>query len=380
MAASYARDLTRALQTRLGKQDSLIGFDGRRTEVVTVQNLKSDTEDMNGPRPLPFLYGSLGFVSNCLASFCADRAQAHYFREVDLSHSIGGAPPPYDNGGAPVIPLLADLSALSPRRESPETRQLERLLAQIHRYPMLTTSCDYTRRKLSALCGLDPARIAVIPPGVDESFYAPPSVEDEFELQALGLLPKQFFLHVGAFDERSNLQTLLDAYSGLPERVKAWLPLIVVSRYGRGARNGSCTMYMAGATPLRADEHDTDSGNIRVLDLTPRFLLRVLYRHARLTLFPSMADGFGLALAEALVCGAPVAVCRSSALSEMAGPLSVQIDPLDVIAWRQALADQVDRGAHAVSTPQKATFSWHRAAEKAMQVYGEMMHAGYATV
>jgi alpha-1,3-rhamnosyl/mannosyltransferase len=259
-----------------------------------------------------------------------------------------------------VVPLLTDLSAVSKPRwhDCSETRQLERFLSQINQYPMITTVSDFTRGEIANLAGIDPRRIAVIPPGVDALFYAAPRAEDEFELQAIGLLPRQFFLYVGLVDEQANLSTLLQAYAALPERVKAWLPFVLAGGRGRGAMG----------VPHSA-QHDLDCGNIRFLGRVPQFLLRLLYCHARLTLFPSTNGGFGLALAEALACGAPVAVSRGSALADMAGPLALQVEAENVLQWRDILSDQVDRGAHAPGVVHGTMFSWDRAAEQAMQVY-----------
>jgi glycosyltransferase involved in cell wall biosynthesis len=130
-----------------------------------------------------------------------------------------------------------------------------------------------------------------------------------------------------------------------------------------------------------AARRDIDAGNIRLLGVVPRFLLRILYRGTRLALFPSRTSGFGLALAEALVCGAPVAVGRDTALAEIAGPFAIQVDPLDVTEWREAMADQIDRGAHLMTNAQPVgfswAFSWDRAAEQAMAVYHQALSAEY---
>jgi len=369
-AEIYARGLTHGLQRRLLPDDKLFEFDGLRVELFSERKKRLSAPTLRELEPQPNAGSigrvSMGFVSHYFAGLFSERAHARYIRGVDVSHSIGCAPPPSVAGGA-VVPLLADLSALSKPRwhDCSETRQLERFLHQIDQFPMLTTVSDFTRAEVAALSGLDPRRIAVIAPGVDELFYEASRAEDELELQAIGLLPRQFFLYVGSVDEQANLSTLLQAYAALPERVKAWLPLVLAGGRGRG-----CTLCV----PVAA-QRDVDSGNIRFLGRVPRFLLRILYGHARLTLFPSTMGGFGLALAEALACGAPVAVSRGSALADMAGPLALQIEAEDVWQWRDILSDQIDRGAHAACAVQRAKFSWDRAAEQAMLVYEHIVGA-----
>ena len=264
--------------------------------------------------------------------------------------------------------MVSDLGPVRfPRRhDHAETRRLERLLAQLDRFDMVSTPSEFTRRELSEVSGLDAARIKVIRPGVDDLFRVPGRPEDEYELQALGVLPRQYYLSVGTLDEQHNLSTLLEGYAALPQRVKAWLPLVVAGGRGRGG----------SPVPLAA-QPDLDAGNIRLLGAVPTFLLRVLYRNTRLALFPAYYGGFMLSLAEALVCGAPVAVGRATALAEMAGPAAILVDAPDAAQWRNALADQVDRGAHAVSGVGGAgmsdLFSWDRAAEQAMALYGQVV-------
>jgi len=234
---------------------------------------------------------------------------------------------------------------------------------------LVSTASEYARQELIDLTGFAADRIRVIPPGVDDLFRVPHRPEDVLELQAIGLLPQQFFLNVGAVDEHGNLATLLEGYAALPQRVKAWLPMVVAGGRGRG-----------GPSVPAAAQADLDAGNIRLLGVIPGFLLRVLYRNARMALFPLHYGGFGLSLAEALVCGAPIAVGRGTALAQMAGDGAILVDPFDAFQWRDTLADQVDRGAHGMpriagDCQRYDAFSWDRAAEQAMDLYAEVVDA-----
>jgi alpha-1,3-rhamnosyl/mannosyltransferase len=292
---------------------------------------------------------------------------ARYSREVDVSHTIGHVAAPVS--GVDTIPLLTDLGAvLSPgSSDAAKSSNLERLCRQITKYPAISTVSEFARAELIAAAGCDPARVVVIPPGVDEAFRLGERAEDDFELQAIGLLPQQFFLHTSAPSEGDNLAMLLLAYSNLPAPIRAWLPLVVV-----GGR-----LRQRVALPVSV-EADIEAGNIRLMSAQPAFLLRILYQKARLTLFPAMHEGFGLALAEALVCGASVVVSEGSANANIAGPRAIKLNPSDVWAWRGALVDQVDRGAHgihrvSVSESDMSQFSWDRSAETALSLYRRVL-------
>jgi alpha-1,3-rhamnosyl/mannosyltransferase len=335
-AESYAKGLFQALHNRLPTHHSLTLFDSRR-------------------------------AVSCLPGLCTDRALSRYLRSVDLSHSIGHTLAPAAD--ALIVPMVPDLAALSyGHTHTAEARQLERFLAQIDRYPVVTTLSQHASGQIAALSGFAPARIGVISPGVDALFYEPARPEDDWELQALGLLPRQFFLHVGTHEESANLKVLLIAYAALPERVKAWLPLVLVlSTAGRNTMRHN---------PLpESAQREVDAGNIRLLDTVPRFLLPVLYRSARLALFPELSTGFDCSLAEALVCGAPVAVSDGTALAEIAGARALLVNPHDAIAWRDAMAAQVDRLSHAVCRCNLADFSWDCVAEQALALYQRARNA-----
>jgi glycosyltransferase involved in cell wall biosynthesis len=331
--ATYAKNLAAALLHRLHPSDRLVTFEAKCAESFA-----------DRAQPLaPF--------AACLASLCTDRALTRYLRSVDLSHSIGILAAPTDAGGA-IIPLLADLAV--------QSRQMERFLAQIDGFPMVTTTSASAQTELAALTGLPYARIGVIPPGVEPIFYEPARPEDEWELQVLGMLPRQFFLHVSQGDAPADLAILLEAYATLPERIKAWLPLVIVN-------------ICAGPIPARhVAQRDIDLGNIRTLEAPPKFLLRMLYRSARLVLFPATKGGFGLTMAQALVCGATIAVTSGTALADMAGPRARLVNQADPADWQAAMEDQVDCLAQTVAPP-PAHFSWDHAAAQALTIYRQAL-------
>jgi len=324
-AAIYAGNLLRALREQTGQDDSVIALD-------------EDGGWWRGRRRL---------------------------NAVDICHAIGQWPAA--PAGVPMIPLVQDLAPLHfPEQHSLcAVRRFSRFLDRIDRFAAVQTLTAFTRDELLRHTRVDPTRVAVLAPGVDELFLAPGRPEDAFELQAIGLLPQQFFLSVGCLQPLGNFATLAEAYCALPQRVKALLPLVIAGGRLHGAR---------ALSP--AVQAEIDAGNIRLLGHVPRFLLRVLYRGALLALFPAVYGGFGLAVAEARVCGAALAVSRDTALAELAGPLATLVEARDVAGWAGILADQVGRGRFAglVERNRAEEFSWARTARETRALYARVLN------
>ena len=285
---------------------------------------------------------------------------------VDLCHHIGAAPSA--RADVPMIPLVHDLAPLRyPGLYSLcATREFSQFLDGIDRYAAIQTLTGFTRDELVHHTGIDPQRVSLVRPGVDALFHAPAAPEDALELQAIGLLPQQFFLSVGCLSPLGNADTLAAAYCALPQRARVLLPLVIAGARRRGA-----------LTLTPAVRAELDAGNIRLLGQVPRFLLRVLYRGALLTLFPAIYGGFGLAVAEAVVCGSPIAVSRNTALAELAGPRATCVAAMDVAAWQMVLEDHVGRGRYA-GMPALANaglvFTWETNARETRALYSRVLN------
>lgn len=178
-------------------------------------------------------------------------------------------------------------------------------------------------------------RVSVAPLGVDAAFAV---AGERFALPD----GRPYILHVGAHDARKNTGTLIAAWQrAFPERDVA----LVFTRAPAGLPPGA---FVAGA-PSDAD-------------------LARLYRGATAVAVPSLDEGFGLPLLEALACAAPAVASRVAALPEVGGDVPVWIDnPLDVAAWAAALGAAVHEraaaAARAAGGPERAArFTWERCA------------------
>lgn len=223
-----------------------------------------------------------------------------------------------------------------------------------------------TARDLERVYGVPRERIRVVYEGVDSRFRP---VLDAAQLTALerryGLTPGGYFLAVGTLQPRKNLIGLLQAYRRYREAASAPLPLALAGRAGWGLGPIEAEIARLGLGPW-----------LRRLGYVPDEDLPVLYSAALAYLQPSLYEGFGLTVLEALACGTPAIVSNSSALPEVAGAAALLIDPRrpeEIAAAMLRLHEEPGlRAALAAAGPaQAARFSWERCARETLAVLRE---------
>ena len=213
--------------------------------------------------------------------------------------------------------------------------------------------------------GVAPERVVVIPHGVDRRFT--PLQPDDSAADAIGRrygLPPAYVLAVGSVEPRKNLPRLLEAVRLLRDRAET-RDVALVHAGPEGFRPEE-----VGRTVQRLDL----DGAARFLGYVPTEDLRVLYGRARALVYPSLWEGFGLPVLEAMACACPVVTSDVSSLPEVAGGAAQLVDPQSSEAIAAAIArvwsdgslraDLARRGlAHA------AGFTWEAAARATVAVY-----------
>jgi alpha-1,3-rhamnosyl/mannosyltransferase len=178
------------------------------------------------------------------------------------------------------------------------------------------------------LLALAPGTIEVIPPAISPAFCPSQDPERDREIASRLGASEPFVLHVGALEPRKNLGRVLDSLDALPGELARGLRLVVVASAGWHDHE-----------IRRRLEPSVGSGRVVVVgDLTEEELAAV-YRTAEAMVYPSLAEGFGLPVVEAMACGTPVVTSDRSAMREVAGGAAVLVDPDDP----EAIADGVAR-------------------------------------
>src|SRR5215217_1067515 len=232
------------------------------------------------------------------------------------------------------------------------------------------TVSDFSAREISALYGLPSDRIVTIHNGVSEDFRP---VRDDEAMQALRhrlLLPAGgFLLFVGGADPRKNHHVFLKAAAQqMPILNGKTLVLVgdAVHRFGD---------YRKTARGLGIERHVFCTGRL------PREDLKLLYSYADLFVFPSLYEGFGMPVLEAMASGAPTITSASSALPEVAGDAALFVDPENAVALGEAMVrllcdEQLREKLRAKGLEQVKRYTWKQAATKTLALYRELVEKG----
>ncbi|MBK9964396.1 MAG: glycosyltransferase family 4 protein [Holophagales bacterium] len=277
----------------------------------------------------------------------------------DVFFSPWGAVP----GGSPVpvVATLHDVSFLALPRTLPLRHRLywSRLARRLPLAAAVIAVSEATRTAALARLPLDPSRVHVVPEAAGSAFR--PAGKDRVEeARKRHSLPERFVLAVGAFEPRKNLGTAVAATGLVARRLGAPLPLVVVGREAPGPIEGAPHARRLG--PLGDDE------------------LAALMTSATAVVVPSLDEGFGLPLLEAMSCGAPVVASNAGALPEVAGGAALLVDPLDDAGWVDALARIVEDDALAArlrsgGLARAEAFSWRATARATLALLATVAEA-----
>lgn len=268
---------------------------------------------------------------------------------------------------ARLVYTLHDLSFLfHPEFTTEENRRVcfDGVFSAACRADFIVANSDYTRRSFLETFPHYPAdRVRVVPLG--SRFSALPASCGGRPTP--GLAPGCFWLAVGTLEPRKNLRRLLAAYSRHASSSRAPLPLVLAG--GRGWLEDDLADYIASLGI---------EGLVRLTGYVADEELIWLYRNCRAFLYPSLYEGFGLPVLEALSLGAAVVTSNATSLPEVAGEAAWYVDPLEegeIAAALEGLADDEKRLRHLRSraAAQAAGFSWEACAAAVLEVYAEVL-------
>ena len=230
----------------------------------------------------------------------------------------------------------------------------------------IVTISEHSAKDIVELYGVPRERIAIVSSAVGQEFYPvnDPAVQASIKARH-GIRREAFVLSCGGTEPRKNIVGLIEAF-GRATRLREKLNLVVVGGMERGA-----DAILEAVRRARLDEAIIFPGHVPLEDL------RVLYSACSLFVFPSLYEGFGMPVLEAMACGAPVVSSNASSLPEVAGDAALLVDPRNPEAWAQAMTrvfedanlrdDLRRRGALRVKA-----FSWEQSAREQLRVYQEL--------
>lgn len=245
------------------------------------------------------------------------------------------------------------------------------------RLRILKNECEYTIRNADALITISEAskrsivdhfnfpsdRVFVTPLACNKDFYVCDENVTREHLRRLGLGFKQYTLFVGTIEPRKNISTLIKAYRRLPSILRANVPLVVCGHSGWKSEQIFDEIYRAAS-----------EGWLHYLNYVDQTALISLYSGAKLFCFPSLYEGFGLPILEAMASRVPVISANNSSLPEVVGNAGVLISALDVDTWVEKINTVLESESLIAELANKGyrrakEFSWEKCAVETMRVY-----------
>jgi glycosyltransferase involved in cell wall biosynthesis len=215
------------------------------------------------------------------------------------------------------------------------------------------TISEHSRKDILARFPLRPDQVSVTPMGFDAARFRPGTVPSE---------GKPYVLCVAGSDPTKNVGCLVDAYGRMPAAMRREVDLV-----------------LAGDVCKRADIRESVrklglESHCKLLGILPDQDLIRLYQQAMLFVFPSLYEGFGLPVLEAMACGIPVICSNTSSLPEVVGETAVMIDPRNADQLAAALGELLRSPARRQELATKALarakeFTWERTAVETVAAY-----------
>lgn len=289
-----------------------------------------------------------------------------YRRKLDLYHSTHYVLPAWVN--AKVVVTIHDIIHLLYPEFLPSNlaflyaqRMIRRSLTRGDRIVAVSQN---TKNDLTQHFDVDGGKIQVIHNGVDDAFRRPLPPEDlQRWLRDLGI-PQPYLLFVGnPAKPHKNLDTVVQAYARARRMAQFDAPLICV-----GSRQGSEFKIRSRAEYLGIGD------KVRLLGHVAQEALPAIYQGATLFLYPTLYEGFGLPIIEAMASGVAVITSNTSALKEIGEGYALLVDPLDLDGIAKAIASLMSsperRAAFAERGVRRAEdFRWDKAARQTLDVY-----------
>jgi glycosyltransferase involved in cell wall biosynthesis len=293
--------------------------------------------------------------------------------KIDILHCTGNTRPYF--AGVPVVQTLHDVIFMDPISTRDTLYQqfgnyYRRKMVPLvtNKSEMIITVSNYEKQRILQRIKLNEKKIKVVYNGIDEQrFRIIDSPFADYEVRKKYNLPSRFILFLGSSAARKNALRVIEAYTIYASQNENALPIV---------------------TPGLSANYISDRlTEIKQLDkiknfVTPGYIadedLPALYNAATLFLYPSLSEGFGMPLIEAMACGTPVITSSVSCLPEIAGKAGVLIDPTNTLAISDALNKMLNNETYRLDKVGEGLenakrFSWKNTAEEVYEIYEQVL-------
>lgn len=229
----------------------------------------------------------------------------------------------------------------------------------IQRATHLITISESTKRDICEMYGVASSKVDVIYLGVDHSLFKPETLRAKRN--------SRYILSVGTLQPRKNYSMLIRAFNRLCGTISERVELLIVGKRGWLWED----IEREAKTSPYADR-------VHLLGYVPDEQMPGLYAGAAMVVMPSLYEGFGIPLLEAMACGAPVIGSNTSSLPEVLGDAGILLDPRDEQSWAIAMKDLLNDNSKQETLRQRGLvrakeFSWERTAKETFAVYRKVL-------
>jgi len=309
-------------------------------------------------RMINFLWNKLGWPA--LDRFFKTR--------LDLAHSP--TPLILPSRGKKIVTVY-DLCFLEyPHLSDDESRRVftSKIEQSLHRADRIITISHFSRKQILERFSVDKNKIHVTHLGIDLNFWREVDQEETDLIRTKYNLPSSYLLFVGAQEPRKNIVNLIEALKIVQSKYRS-IPLVLAGREGKDSAN----------VLARIKKHDLKQW-VYMTGYLNDFELRNIYRLATAFVFPSLCEGFGLPLLEAMASGIPLLTSHAAALPEVCQDAALFFDPMQPESMAEMIIrvlknadlreDLIKKGDKRV-----LDFSWESTAEQTLSIYRSLVEA-----
>lgn len=251
---------------------------------------------------------------------------------------------------------------LLPETHRPATIERDKLFANrvLRNSDRLVAVSECSRRDAVEILGVDPGRVEVIYSGVTANYFDAATARTDAVRLSYGL-DKPYVIFVGTIEPRKNVDALIDAFIATGDAIRKEFDLVVVGPYG----------WKSESTAARLE---SGIPSVRYLGYVPENDLPLLTSAAEVLAYPSLYEGFGFPVAQAMAAGTAVLTSNVSSLPEIAGEAALLVDPRYVDSIRDGLIHLLHSPSLRQELARKgreraSLFSWRRTAEHTLRFF-----------
>ena len=289
-------------------------------------------------------------------------------READITHFFNFIIPPRIKGK--IVNTVHDLT-FEFYPETMDKKNLKRLKTDIHysldRADKIVTISECSRKDIIEVLNVDSSKVEIVYPGVDYAYFnTTPSSERIAQVRSKYNLPEEYILYMGTLEPRKNIPSIVEAFyklkKGGDEKVQS-VKLVLAGKKG--------WMYEEIFKKIQELGLEDD---VVFTDYVDEVDKAIIYRLASLFVFPSLYEGFGIPVLEAMASSTPVIASKSSSLPEVAGDAALLVNPQDTLSMAE--------GMHCILTQkdyrqllvqrghvQAQKFNWEDSSQKLYELY-----------